>query len=213
MKERFSEEVDSRWIVLTLNSLLFIKNREPIQDGSVGVEDQQPHIRQCRQIQYVDQGFRRTGVELLLPQRRVKIALDLNQVIVSPGRADQLTPDAIAVWQGKGFKQQSGWLGVGIANSAFQVAQCFVSEVCGTDLPGSTVVSCVEAQTMDHGLGFFQGVQVTDVMSLIEHFASHGIDYLPHQPGGLETFFQFIRNGLAFADQGGVVIEHAGKQF
>ncbi|MNY64094.1 hypothetical protein D3C86_2011460 [compost metagenome] len=54
--------------MLTLNTLLFIKNGEPIQDGSVGVEDQQSHIRQCRQIQYVDQSFRRAGVELLLSQ-------------------------------------------------------------------------------------------------------------------------------------------------
>ncbi len=66
---------------------------------------------------------------------------------------------------------------------------------------------------MDRGLGFFQGVQVTDVMSLIEHFASHGIDHLQHQPGRLEVFIQFIRNGLSLADQSDVVIEQAGKQF
>ncbi len=50
--------------MLTLNALLFIENGEPIQDSSVGIEDQQSHIRQCRQIQYVDQGCRRTGIEL-----------------------------------------------------------------------------------------------------------------------------------------------------
>ncbi|MNN43546.1 hypothetical protein D3C81_1577870 [compost metagenome] len=64
---------------------------------------------------------------------------------------------------------------------------------------------------MDHGLGFFQGVQIADVMPLVEHLANHGVDYLAHQPGGLAAFIQLIRNGLAFVDQGEIVIEQAGE--
>ncbi|MNN44107.1 hypothetical protein D3C81_1583850 [compost metagenome] len=73
-------------------------------------------------------------------------------------------------------------------------------------------MSRFEAQVMDHGLGFFQGVQVADVMPLVEHFAHHGVDHLEHQPGGLAAFIQLIRNGLAFADQGEIVIEQTGEQ-
>jgi hypothetical protein len=197
--------------VLTLNTLLFIENGEPIQDGSVGVEDQQSHIRQCRHIQYVDQGFRRTGIELLAS------AMSKDSPRFSPGyrrskACQSATPDAIAVRQGKGFEQQTSWFEVEIASPALQIAQCFFSEVCGTDLPGSTVVSRLEAQAMDHGLSIFQGVQIADMMPLVEHFAHHGVDHLAHQSGGLAAFIQLLRNGLAFADQGEIVIEQAGEQ-
>ncbi|MOA39872.1 hypothetical protein D3C78_1616850 [compost metagenome] len=49
-------------------------------------------------------------------------------------------------------------------------------------------------------------------MPLVEHFAHHGVDHLEHQPGGLAAFIQLIRNGLAFADQGEIVIEQTGEQ-
>ncbi|MNR19623.1 hypothetical protein D3C85_1364280 [compost metagenome] len=65
---------------------------------------------------------------------------------------------------------------------------------------------------MDHGLGFFQGVQVADVIPLVEHLTHHGVDHLAHQAGGLAAFLQLIRNGLAFADQDEIVIEQAGEQ-
>jgi hypothetical protein len=35
---------------------------------------------------------------------------------------------------------------------------------------------------------------------------------LAHQPGRLTAFIQLIQNGLAFADQGKIVIEQAGEQ-
>ena len=60
----------------------------------------------------------------------------------------------------------------------------------GTDFPGSTVVSRFEALAMDHGFGFFQGVQIAEVRPLVEHFADHGVDHLAHQPGGLAAFIQ-----------------------
>lgn len=73
-------------------------------------------------------------------------------------------------------------------------------------------MSRLEAQEMDHGLGIFQGVQIADMMPLVEHFAHHGVDHLAHQPAGQAAFIQLFRNGLAFADQGEIVIEQAGKQ-
>ncbi|MNT82407.1 hypothetical protein D3C72_2221310 [compost metagenome] len=49
-------------------------------------------------------------------------------------------------------------------------------------------------------------------MPLAERFSHHGVDHLAHQAGGLAAFIQLIRNGLAFADQGEIVIEQAGEQ-
>jgi hypothetical protein len=65
---------------------------------------------------------------------------------------------------------------------------------------------------MDHGLGFFQGVKVRDVALLVEHLAYYGIDHLVHQSVGRAATIQFIQNGLAFADQGEIIIEDAGDQ-
>lgn len=53
---------------------------------------------------------------------------------------------------------------------------------------------------------------LADVLPLVEHFAHHGIDHVAHQPGGRAAFIQLLRNGLAFADQGELVIEQAGEQ-
>ena len=166
--------------MLTLNTLLFIENGEPIQDGSVGVEDQQSHIRQCRQMQYVDQGFRCACVELFLSQARITIALNVQQVLVRPWRADQFATDTAAIWQRKKLEQEAGLPQSEVTDLLLQIKHRCFGKVRGTDFPGSTVVSRFEAQAMDHGLGLFQGVQITEVMPLVEHFAHYSVDHLAH---------------------------------
>ncbi|MNJ04692.1 hypothetical protein D3C73_1655650 [compost metagenome] len=49
-------------------------------------------------------------------------------------------------------------------------------------------------------------------MPLVEHLANHGVDHLAHQPGGRAAFSQLIWDGLAFDDQGEIVVEQAGEQ-
>ncbi|MNI77040.1 hypothetical protein D3C85_1473840 [compost metagenome] len=69
-----------------------------------------------------------------------------------------------------------------------------------------------EAQVTDHGLSFFQRVQVTDMVLLAESFTDHRVDDLADLSDRLAAVIQFVRNGLAFADQGEIVIEYAGQQ-
>ncbi len=147
-----------------------------------------------------------------MSQARITIALNVQQVLVRLWRADQFATDAAAIWQRKKLKQEASLPRSGVTDPLFQIKHRCFGNVCGTDFPSSTVVSRFEAQVTDHGLGFFQGVQVADVMPLVEHFTHHGVDYLAHQPGGRAAFIQLIRNGLAFTDQGEIVIEKTGEQ-
>lgn len=140
------------------------------------------------------------------------MALNVQQVVVRPWRADQFASDTAAIRQREQFEQEASLPRNEVTDPFFQIKHRFFGKVCGTDLPGSTVVPRFEAQAMEHGLGFFQGVQVADVMPLVEHFSHHGVDHLAHQPGGLTAFIQLNRNGLAFADQGEIVIEQTGEQ-
>jgi hypothetical protein len=149
--------------------------RQAQQHGCVGIEDEDAHIGLAGQFKDVRQVVRHALAAVLLPKLLGGDALGVLQVLVRPGRGNQLDADRRAVRNPERDEQKAS----GVARSARLARYWPVSaDVRAADFPAPAVVAGLETQPLHdfpRGLG---RIGVADVDgAAVEVVAMDGIDH------------------------------------
>ena len=82
-----------------------VVDRQSVQHLRIGIEDQHAHVGERGQVQHVHEGF---GMPFLRCSciSRLAVMPSTAQVVIGPGRGDQLQPDGRAVRDAEGDEQE-----------------------------------------------------------------------------------------------------------